>query len=92
MSWNEYLSGISHYDGGLPVTRKDGWSLTKIKSVKEGWDARTEAITPIRSEFEDAAGAMGYPIRMEGDQYAYAHTQKLWEWWCRATEAVKFRA
>lgn len=37
-SFDEYLNGIAWTEAGVPVTRRHGWSITRIQQARQVWN------------------------------------------------------
>lgn len=36
-TFNDYLSGVAWTESGVPVTRRNGWSITRIQQARQVW-------------------------------------------------------
>ncbi len=37
MTFEEYLDGVSHLEAGVPVTRRNAWSISRIQFARSVW-------------------------------------------------------
>lgn len=78
MTFEEYLDGVSHLEAGVPVTRRNAWSDTRIQFARSVWgDAQAAMVNKGQGM---GLAAMAYMTCFAGATFLAYHGKDGWGW------------